>query len=150
MRMKFKKTKDFLPNLRKRLIALEKAGDVQIGYFPENGKHPSGLSYSGLYNILATGNTKNKLPARPVMAIGMIMNPVKKNTHIKMLLKKYLSNIKSTTPSIKAEKVLEKVGGKYVEEFRGIFGSTRLTALSPSTVAYKVRMQVSNPILRLR
>lgn len=145
MRMKFKKTKDFLPNLKNRLIALEKVGSVEVGYFPEQPKHSSGLSAAGLFNILHNGSTKNNLPAREVMTIGMILNPLKKNHDVKMWLKKYLSNIKNTTPPIKAEKVLENIGGAYVQNFRDVFGSAHLEILSPSTISYKTRMGAPNP-----
>ena len=145
MQIKFKKTKDHLPNLLKRLKALEKAGNVEIGYHPEQRDHPSGLHPAGLYAILAEGYTPNNLPARPVMQIGMIMNPIKSNINVKKFLKQYLSKIDRKTPPIKATKLLENIGGAYVEIFRGIFGSTHLEALSPSTVAYKTRMKVAQP-----
>lgn len=145
MKIKMKKIEDHLPNLKKRLMELERISPVEIGYFPEQEDHSSGLSAAGLFNILHNGSTKNNLPARPIMTIGMMMNPIRKNKDIKMWLKQYLSGIHRKTPPITAEKVLENIGGSYVETFRGIFGSSRLEVLSPSTIAYKTSMNAPNP-----
>lgn len=143
-----KKKESFLSNLRKRIKDLEEVGSVEVGYFQEQGlyksprpvKTPYNITYPQLAAIQFGGSTKNNIPARPVLDIAMYLNPVSKNTVVKKALKKYLSNIKSKTSTISAKQVFEVIGGDYVEKARGLFGSSYLDELQPSTIKNKTRM----------
>lgn len=147
-KVKVKRTKDFLPNLKRRLKELE--GSVKVGYFQEQGKHQGDnygyeqtqkLYYTQLMAVLSGGSRKNNIPPRPVFMIGMNLDPLEDNKVVKNLLRTYLSRIHKKSPPIKAQEVLEQTGGHYVETFRSIFGDKGLLAKNaPTTVSWKQRI----------
>lgn len=111
-----------LPHLLSRLRELQKS-QGSIGYYNEQGEHStSGLRYVDLFGIQSFGSTKVKIPPRPVLDLTFdLYNPLSKNMTLKRDLKLYFSNIKSKTPRIKAEQILENVLGDYVEKVRSYF-----------------------------
>jgi hypothetical protein len=134
----FKMTKNNFPNLIKRLKELHNSS-LDVGYFPENGVHPSGLTYSGLFAIHSFGSTKAHIPARPVLDLNFERyNNPKNNLLLKRLLKQYLSHIDRKTPPIKLSVMLTKVAGDYVQTTRDLFGNTSvLVGNAYSTIAKK-------------
>lgn len=114
--------KNNIPNLILRLKELQKA-QGSIGYYAEQGEHSTaGLRYVDLFGIQSFGSTKVKIPPRPVLDLTFsLYDPLSKNMTLKRDLKLYFSNIKSKTPRIKAEQILENVLGDYVEKVRSYF-----------------------------
>jgi len=119
------KTKfNHIGNLVKRFKDLHKS-TMQIGYFPENGIHPSGLSFSGLFAIQSFGAPSVGIVPRPVLDLEFsTYSPLSKNIILKTQLKKYLSNIKSKTPKLSVTLMLSTVAGDYVMKTRDSFGDT--------------------------
>lgn len=119
---KTKKVFCHLDKLRKRLKEID-GTSFETGYFSDLGTHPSGLTYSGLFAILSFGSLKNNLVPRPVLDRQFsVVNPIKSNKQLKSFLRKYFSNIKSSTPPIKWHTVLETVATTYVIDTRSMFG----------------------------
>lgn len=112
---------------------------VSVGYWESQGLHPSGLSYVGLFTIQSFGAPSVNIPPRPVLDIEFeIYSPPSKNYIIKSGLAKYLSNISNRIPPIKFTKVLENIGGDYVQKVRSGFGNTsKLDSNSEFTQALK-------------
>lgn len=95
----------------------------EVGYFPENGVHPSSLSFAGLYAIHAFGSKTANIPSRdPLVDTFNIWDSLDKNLTIKTQLKLYFSNIKSKTPMITVTTMLSKISGEYVQSVRSVFG----------------------------
>jgi hypothetical protein len=133
--------KNHLPNLIKRFKDLEKK-TFSVGYYPENGIHPSGLSYAGLFVIHSFGAPSVNIPPRPVLDLEFsTFSPLDKNIMLKNQLKLYFSNIKSKTPKISVTQMLTNVAGAYVESTRDSFGdSTKLTSNAQSTQNMKAAL----------
>lgn len=111
-------------NLILRLRELQKQS-AQIGYFAESGIHPSGLSFANLYAIHAFSAPSVNIPRRdPLGDTFEIWEPLNKDIKLKMDLKTYFSNIKSKTPRIKAQQIMENLMGRYVVKVRDVFGDT--------------------------
>lgn len=138
--------KNFIPHLIERLRQLEKQS-AQIGYFAENGIHPSGLDYPTLYAIHAYGSPSANIPRRdPLGDTFEIWEPLNKDIKLKMDLKNYFSNIKSKTPRIKAQQVVANLMGRYVVKVREVFGDTgKLESNSAFTQWLKERAGVNPP-----
>ena len=132
--------KNNIPNLISRFKALNKSR-IQVGYFQENGIHPSGLTFSGLYAIHAFGSASANIPQRdPLVDNFTIWNPLHKNITIKTQLKLYFSNIKSKTPRVKVTTMLSKIAGDYVQSTRVVFGDeSKLTPNAAFTKYIKER-----------
>lgn len=143
-----KKNNSYIDNLRKRIQELEKIGSVKVGYFEEQGwyvsprpvKSPYKITYPQLAAIQFGGSLKNNIPARPILDITIALYPVDRNKNINKILNRYLSNISNKKPPITASQVFEEIGGDYVEKARGLFGSSYLKELQPTTIASKTRM----------
>lgn len=138
----------YIDNLRKRIKELEEAGRVKVGYFEEQGlyvsprpvKTPYNITYPQLAAIQFGGSLKNNIPARPVLDITIALYPVGRNKNINKVLNRYLSNLSNKIPPITSSQVFEYIGEDYVEKARGLFGSSYLDALQPSTIESKTRM----------
>jgi len=143
-----KKKNSYIDNLRKRVKELERIGSVKIGYFEEQGlyvsprpvKTPYKITYPQLAAIQFGGSLKNNIPARPILDITIALYPVDRNKNINKVLNRYLSNLSNRIPPITASQVFEYIGEDYVEKARGLFGSSYLDALQPSTIESKTRM----------
>lgn len=134
-----KRTKNFLPNLRKRLEELNKSS-FEIGYFPSQGVHePSGLTYSGLFAIQSFGSRSADIPARPILDLTFsTFHPLTGNIDVKRMLKKYLSGIDKKNPKISLEVIIDNISGDYVEKVRRGFGDTsKLKSNSTFTIERK-------------
>ena len=127
-----------ITNLKKRFKELE-GKSLEVGFFSQNGTHPSGLTYTNLFAIQSFGSKAVGIPKRPVLDLNFqLWNPVSSNKLIKKQLKLFFSNINSPTPPIKFSKVLDNIAGSYVQSTRTVFGdSTLLTVNASSTVQYK-------------
>jgi hypothetical protein len=134
-----KRTVNHIPNLRKRLKDLNKQS-VSVGYFPANGVHaPAKMTYANLFAIMSFGSSKKNIPARPILDLTFALyNPLTTNTDVKKYLKKYFSNISKKTPPMKISKLLDNIGGDYVQKTRMGFGDTsKLVSNSSNTIARK-------------
>jgi hypothetical protein len=133
---KVKMVSNHIGNLIKRFKELEKS-NIQIGYFPENGTHESGLSYSGLYAIHAFGSTVANIPSRdPLVDTFSLWEPLDKSMLLKRQLSLYLSNIKSSTPKITVTKMLESIAGAYTQSARDVFGDSSKLAPNAQSTQY--------------
>ncbi|AHK11558.1 hypothetical protein S140_151 [Shewanella sp. phage 1/40] len=144
--LKVKLKNNHIPNLMKRFKSLHKK-KFEVGYFPENGVHPSGLTFTGLFAIQSFGSRSANIPARPVLDQEfMTYTPLNTNALLKSQLKLYFSGISSKTPVISSNKLLANVAGDYVQKVRAGFGdTTRLTSNAPSTQEQKATYGVSPP-----
>lgn len=145
--MKMTKKKDFFCNLKNRIKALS-GNKIEVGYFKALGYHENNrgteqedILYTNLAAILFGGSSENNIPARPVFQIGMAIKPLESNKNVKNLLNRYFKDINRKTPRIKAQTVLEGIGGEYVDVFRSIFGNTTLLERNAEyTVNLKTQM----------
>lgn len=155
-KMIFKKNrgKNYLPNLAKRIKALEDQR-VDIGLFKEQGlydysKYPydnkQPLTYTQLASVLEHGNSYTNMKGFHMIPKTMAASPIEKSRLIRGLFKQYLSNINKNSPPIKANAVLEKIGGYYVEKFRKTIGNENiLRPLTPATLEHKVNIGTPKP-----
>lgn len=136
---KLKRTKNHLPNLKKRLEDLNKS-KLSVGYFPSNGVHaPSEMTYSNLFAILSFGSRARNIPPRPILDLTFnLYNPIRTNPELKAYLKKYFSSINKKTPPISMSLVIDEIGGDYVQKVRRGFGDTaKLVSNKPAVIASK-------------
>ena len=129
--------KDFIHELKRRLKALERLGEVDVGWFGETGTHDSsGWNYPTLASYHASGDSSKNIPPRPVLEIAYGFNPFNKSP-LKSSLNKYLSNIKGK-PLVKPKWVAEQYASYYVNQTKMLFGDTsKLTPNSSNVVALK-------------
>lgn len=125
-----------IPNLIRRFRELDKA-KFSIGYYQENGTHPSSLTYATLFAIHEYGAPSVGIPSRPALTQNFSMwNPLDKNLLLKKQLKLYFSNIKLKSPKVSLSTMLSVVAGDYVMSTRDVFGSTSLLASNSAFTQY--------------
>jgi len=145
------KTKfNHIGKLVKRFKDLNKAS-FSVGYYPENGIHPSSLSFAGLYAIHAFGSETANIPPRdPLVDTFNMWEPLNSNKLLKKQLKLYFSNIKASTPRITVTTMLSKISGEYVQSVRAVFGDeSKLTPNAAFTNYLKERSNIKphSPLL---
>lgn len=152
-KVKFKRKKNHIPNLVKRVEDLCKQ-EVKVGWFKELGVHKSDspyenrnpLTYTQLASVLDWGNRYTGMRGFHYTDLMVAANPLKDNKDINKTLRKYFSNIKNSKPRITANNVMQFIGGEYVQNYRNILGNkSSLRALKPSTIEYKSKIGAPDP-----
>jgi len=152
-KVKFKRKRNHIPNLVKRVKDLSKQ-DVKIGWFKELGEHKSSspyeqkdpLTYPQLASVLDWGNRHTGMRGFHYTDIMIASNPIKDNKDIKKVLRKYFFNIKNSKPRITAKNVMQFIGGEYVQNYRNIIGNKgSLRSLKSSTIEYKSSIGTPDP-----
>lgn len=133
------RTKNFMPNLRKRLQSLHDS-EVQIGIF-EGFHEEAQMNTATLLAIHEFGSSKVNLPPRPVLTNTFrIWEPVNKSKFVKNQLKKYFKTISKKDPPISFTTVLNNIGSFYEQKVKNNFGKGVLIPNTPFTVARKESM----------
>lgn len=142
--------KSHLGNLAARLKALDNQ-HVKVGWFPENGVHPpSGLTYAGLAAIHHFGAKSVKIPRRPILDLTFsLYHPIKRNAIMGVWISDYFDDIHKKKPTkVTLQKLLDFIGGDYVEKTRAGFGNSfKIQSNTPMTIAHKSVNKINSPLI---
>jgi len=117
--------KNNLKKLAKYAAKITKA-KAEYGYFKEQGKHPSGLSYATLMAIHEYG-ASNGIPARKPFSIALFGNQAQMFRFTLKSLDKYMMSASNNAP-IPLERTLGTFGSLGVYHTKALFGSGALLA----------------------
>lgn len=129
---------DNFNELERRIRELERH-TTYVGWFAEQGQHPSGFSYVDLATLHHNGVPSQHIPPRPLADIAFnsfnfSASPFKDD------LSKYLSNISSRSP-VSAEDVFKPTAIKFGEHMQSIMGDpSKLKSNSKFTQRIKASM----------
>lgn len=120
--------------MRKNLIALNKE-NVKIGYFAEQGKHPSGMTFAELMALQEFGT--EDIPKRPVFQITAFTKAPNKSRAVNGAVRNWTRDLAGPANT---RTLLNQIGRYYQKELKGLFGDgSALTPNSPLTIRIKGR-----------
>lgn len=132
------RTKNFMPELKKRLQQLDKA-ELSVGWQDGSTNKEAGMLNSALAHLHAVGVPSKNIPARDPLGLEFtFFNPVWDNPFLVAQLENVFKNIDKKKSSTVISILLNNIGGAWVENIKNTMGDTsKLVENSPLTIARK-------------
>lgn len=134
MKAKIVKKGNTLDRIRSNIKSLD-GENTQVGYFSEQGDHPSGLSFATLMAIQEFGT--DKIPKRPVFQIVGFKKDPARDPEVKSAIRSWS---KALAKKDNSKMLLDRVGKTYQEALVSLFGdSSALQSNASPTISLKGR-----------